>query len=135
MRFSDQVRRTISVFSDRGGPTQVFELDMESKKTKPLVALRYKKYENIETRGRALSLSPDGLTFTPEAGLRMPNGSGMPRIVSLPAGGVRLFYTSGNGIKSATSMDGLTFTDEPGFRITAQALGFTDTTVAAMNRR
>jgi hypothetical protein len=79
----------------------------------------------------AISLSADGLTFTPEAGLRMPNGSGMPRIVSKPGGGVRLFYTSGNGIKSATSTDGLTFIDEPGVRITAQALGFTDTTVAA----
>jgi len=79
----------------------------------------------------AISLSADGLTFRPEPGRRMPDGSGMPRIVAMPGGGVRLFFTSGNGIKSATSPDGLTFTEEPGMRITAQALGFTDTTVAA----
>ena len=79
----------------------------------------------------AVSLTAEGLTFVPEAGARLPDGSGMPRVVAIPGGGLRLFYTSTNGIKSAVSTDGLTFTVEPGFRITAEAAGFSNTTVAA----
>ena len=79
----------------------------------------------------AVSVATDGLAFTPESGTRMPDGSGMPRVLATPGGGWRMFFTSGNGIKSATSTDGLTFTAEPGFRVTAEAAGFSDTTVAA----
>ena len=73
----------------------------------------------------AISITADGLTFVREEGARLPDGSGMPRAVAVP-GGVRLFYTSGNGIKSAFSADGLTFSLEAGFRITAEAAGFGD---------
>jgi len=79
----------------------------------------------------AVSVSPDGTSFVPEAGNRLPDGSGMPRAVANPAGGWRLYFTSGNGIKSAVSTDGLTFTVEGGFRITAETAGFTGTTVSA----
>ncbi len=79
----------------------------------------------------AVSLTAEGVSFVPEPGARMPDGSGMPRAFALAGGGWRLFYTSGNGIRSAISTDGLTFTAEPGFRITAEAAGFSDTTVAA----
>jgi hypothetical protein len=79
----------------------------------------------------AVSIAADGLTFQPEPGTRLPDGSGMPRVVANPRGGWRLFFTSANGIKSAVSADGLTFTEEPGFRITALQAGFSDTTVAA----
>lgn len=76
----------------------------------------------------AVSVSADGLSFVPEAGSRLPDGSGMPRIVGGPVGGYRLFFTSGDGIRSATSADGLTFTVEAGFRVTKQQAGFTDAT-------
>ena len=76
----------------------------------------------------AISASADGLSFVPEAGSRLPDGSGMPRIVGGPVGGYRLFFTSGDGIRSTTSADGLTFTTEAGFRITKQQAGFTDAT-------
>lgn len=79
----------------------------------------------------AVSVTAEGLAFVPEAGARLPDGSGMPRAVALADGSVRLFYTSADGIKSAISADGLTFTLEPGFRITAQAAGFGDTTARA----
>ena len=72
----------------------------------------------------AVSVSTDGASFTAESGVRLPDGSGMPRVVANPAGGYRLFFISAGGIKSATSTDGLTFTIENGFRITADAAGF-----------
>ncbi len=76
----------------------------------------------------AVSVSADGLSFVPEAGSRLPDGNGMPRIVGGPVGGYRLFFTSGDGIRSATSADGLTFTIEAGFRISKQQAGFADAT-------
>ena len=76
----------------------------------------------------AVSVSADGLSFVPEAGSRLPDGSGMPRIVGGPVGGYRLFFTSGDGIRSATSADGLTFTVEAGFRVTKEQGGFTTAT-------
>jgi hypothetical protein len=79
----------------------------------------------------AISVASDGLAFIPEDGNRARDGHGMPRAVARPEGGWRLFFTDGDGIKSAISTDGLTFTDEEGFRITAQQAGFSDTTVAA----
>ncbi|MBM3779284.1 MAG: hypothetical protein FJW23_13790 [Acidimicrobiia bacterium] len=72
----------------------------------------------------AVSLTPAGVSFVAEPGVRLPDGSGMPRAVVLADGRVRLFYTSGNGIRSATSLDGLTFVDESGFRLTAVDAGF-----------
>ena len=94
---------------------------------------RVRMYIFAQGRGvvSAVSLTPDGATFVPEAGARLPDGSGMPRAVARPEGGWRLFYTSGNGIRSAVSADGLTFTAEVGFRITAEAAGFGSTTAGA----
>ena len=94
---------------------------------------RVRLYVFAQGRGvvSAVSLTPEGASFAPEAGTRMPDGSGMPRVVARPGGGWRIFYTSGNGIRSAVSTDGLTFTVETGFRITAEAAGFTSTTAGA----
>jgi hypothetical protein len=78
----------------------------------------------------AISLTAQGVSFAVEPGVRLPDGAGMPRAVPF-AEGVRLFFTSENGIKSAVSSDGLTFTQEPGFRMTAAAAGFTNTPNAA----
>ncbi|OFW39734.1 MAG: hypothetical protein A3F70_01710 [Acidobacteria bacterium RIFCSPLOWO2_12_FULL_67_14] len=76
----------------------------------------------------AVSLAADGASFVPEAGARLPDGAGMPRVVVNPAGGWRLFYISESSIRSAVSADGLIFTIEPGFRMTAEAAGFSSTT-------
>ena len=94
---------------------------------------RVRLYVFAQGRGvvSAISVAPDGASFTPEAGNRLPDGSGMPRVVANPSGGWRLFFISGDGIRSAVSTDGLTFTIENGFRITKEAAGFTGTTVSA----
>ncbi len=78
----------------------------------------------------AVSVSADGLSLVPEAGSRLPDGTGMPRIVGGPVGGYRLFFISAGGIGSATSADGLTFTVEPGLRISAAQAGLRDATGA-----
>lgn len=89
---------------------------------------RIRMYAFGQGRGvvSAVSVSPDGLSFVPEAGSRLPDGSGMPRILGDPVGGYRLFFTSGDGIKSALSTDGLTFVEEAGFRISKEQAGFTN---------
>lgn len=94
---------------------------------------RVRLYIFAQGRGivSAISLTPEGASFVAEAGTRLPDGSGMPRVVARPGGGWRLFYTSGNGIRSAVSTDGLTFTVESGFRVTAEAAGFGGTTAGA----
>jgi len=78
----------------------------------------------------AVSVTAQGASFVPEPGTRLPDGSGMPRVVANPAGGWRLYFISGGGIRSAVSTDGVTFTVESGFRITREAAGFTGTTVS-----
>lgn len=94
---------------------------------------RIRLYTFAQGRGivSAVSVTAEGLAFVAEPGARLPDGSGMPRVVRLPDGRLRLFFTSGGGIKSATSADGLTFAIEPGFRITAEAAGFGGTTAGA----
>jgi len=91
---------------------------------------RVRMYMFAQDRGivSAVSLTAEGVSFVAEEGERLPDGSGMPRVVAIPTGGLRLFYTSGDGIQSATSEDGLTFTVEPGFRITAEEAGFSGAT-------
>ncbi|OFW14646.1 MAG: hypothetical protein A3F70_09240 [Acidobacteria bacterium RIFCSPLOWO2_12_FULL_67_14] len=93
---------------------------------------RVRMYIFAQGRGivSAVSLTTEGVSFAPEAGTRLPDGAGMPRVVVNPSGGWRLFFISGNGIRSAVSTDGLTFTIESGFRITAEAAGFTTGTTA-----
>lgn len=79
--------------------------------------------------------STDGLTWTPEDGVRLRHGR--PRaldsdglihlnVVSLPGGGYRMYYdavgpgdVNWRGIVSATSADGLTWTKDDGVRIKA----------------
>lgn len=94
---------------------------------------RVRLYMYAQNRGivSAISLTSEGASFTPESGTRLPDGSGMPRVVPNPSGGWRLYFASGDGIKSAVSADGLTFTIERGFRVTTEAAGFTETTVSA----
>ncbi len=94
---------------------------------------RIRLYVFAQSRGivSAVSLTPEGTAFAVEAGSRLPDGSGMPRAVALSDGRVRLFYTSGSGIKSAISTDGVNFSDEPGFRMTATAADFGGTTARA----
>ncbi|MBI4885966.1 MAG: hypothetical protein HY824_02635 [Acidobacteria bacterium] len=94
---------------------------------------RVRLYTYAQGRGivSAISLTTEGASFAAEAGSRLPDGSGMPRIVASPSGGWRLYFSSGGGIKSAASADGLTFTIENGFRVTQEAAGFTGTTVSA----
>lgn len=60
--------KKIYFFSDRGGPTQLYEWNRDTKRVRPLIGLRWGKFENIETRGRALSISSDGryLAFSAE---------------------------------------------------------------------
>jgi hypothetical protein len=88
---------------------------------------RVRMYMFAQGRGvvSAVSLTPEAASFAPEAGARLPDGSGMPRVVANPSGGWRLYFISGDGIRSAVSTNGLNFTVETGFRITAQAAGFT----------
>lgn len=94
---------------------------------------RVRMYIYAQSRGivSAISLTTEGVSFAAEPGTRLPDGSGMPRVVANPSGGWRLFFISGGGIRSAVSTDGLSFTVENGFRITAEAAGFTGTTAGA----
>ncbi|OVE78445.1 hypothetical protein BVX98_00350 [bacterium F11] len=58
----------IYYLGDKGGPTQVYQLDIATQKVQPLLGLKWSKMENIHSRGRALSLSRDGrwLAFAAE---------------------------------------------------------------------
>jgi Tol biopolymer transport system component len=60
--------KTIYHFSDRDGPDQLYATDIATHKTRALLPLKYRLYENIHTGGRGLSLSPDGrwLAFSGE---------------------------------------------------------------------
>ena len=72
------------------------------------------------------AISQDGIHFTAEPGIRVcedTGGCGQTRVVPLPGGGWRLFFTSFNGIASATSSDGMTFVRDPGTRITVAQAG------------
>jgi hypothetical protein len=72
------------------------------------------------------AISSDGLTFTMEAGARVPEGHGHMRVIRLADGRIRAYNISQNGIVSSVSSDdGVTFTSEPGFRVTGSAIGFT----------
>lgn len=72
------------------------------------------------------AISPDGLSFTMEAGARLPEGDGHIRVLRLPDGRIRAYNISQNGIVSSVSTDdGTTFTREAGFRVTGSAIGFT----------
>lgn len=73
--------------------------------------------EAMETHDIVSFFSDDGLTWTREEGVRVPNAA-FPDAVLLPDGRVRLYFQSGPAIGSAISDDGgLTFVQEPGLRI------------------
>lgn len=75
----------------------------------------------------ATSTGSDGLAFRVEAGFPYSQrGAGMPRVVRLEDGRIRLFFIEADGIKSAISEDGVAFTMEPGFRVTREQAGFGD---------
>ncbi len=60
--------KKIYFFSDRGGPEQLMELNLDTSKTKPILPLKYNLYEYLHSGGRGLSISPDGrwLAFSAE---------------------------------------------------------------------
>jgi len=82
----------------------------------------YRAYFAIN-EGIRSATSNDGLTFTVEAGFRLSEGYGMPRVVRLNDGSYRLFAIVSDGIASAVSDDGLAFTVEEGTRIKASDFG------------
>ncbi len=81
---------------------------------------RVRLYFFAQNKGVMSAISSDGLQFTVEAGLRLPDGNGMPRAVVLTDKRIRLYFISGDGVGSAISEDGLTFTVEPGVRINSR---------------
>ncbi len=86
---------------------------------------RVRLYAFAQRQGIVSAISRDGLNFTPEPGARLPDGYGMPRIVTIQ-NGWRMFFISQSGIGSATSANGLNFTIEPGMRVRASAHGLKD---------
>jgi hypothetical protein len=49
---------------------------------------------------------------------------GQPRVLKLQDGSLRLYFVTGDGIKSAISKDGVKFEEEQGFRISKKDIGF-----------
>jgi hypothetical protein len=77
-------------------------------------------------QGYRSAISSDGLSFTMEAGNRLPNGNGQSRVLRLTDGRVRMFHISAGGIASSISTDeGLTFIAE-GQRISASTAGLSE---------
>lgn len=67
----------------------------------------------------AFTLEPtEGWSWQVESGFRFarPGASGVPRVVALPDGRLRLYTPSQAGLLSATSADGFTFVEDPGTR-------------------
>jgi hypothetical protein len=75
------------------------------------------------------AISNDGLSFTAEAGFRLPAGSGQSRAIRLDDGRIRIYFNAQAGINSAVSSDeGVTFTVESGTRISAASAGMSGLT-------
>ncbi len=73
----------------------------------------------------AISTNAEGTTFTAETGMRSTTATwGQPRVLRLSDGRIRLYYTSGDGVRSGISTDGLTFTEESGTRIANSTVGY-----------
>lgn len=88
---------------------------------------RVRLYVFAQGQGTRSAISTDatGTAFTAEPGVRSTNDAwGQPRIIRLPDGRLRLYYTAGDGVRSGISTDGLVFTDEPGLRLSAAELGY-----------
>lgn len=81
---------------------------------------RVRLYFFAQNKGVMSAISSEGLKFTAEAGLRLPDGNGMPRAVVLADSRIRLYFITSDGVASAISDDGLTFTIESGVRINSR---------------
>ncbi|MQC26927.1 MAG: hypothetical protein DWG76_05715 [Chloroflexi bacterium] len=89
---------------------------------------RIRLYAFAQEQGVRSLVSEDGVAFTLEDGVRVDGG--MPRVVQLEDGSLRLFFISAGGIGSAVSEDGLTFTVEPGLRLSNADAGHEITPLA-----
>ncbi|MFZ4515621.1 MAG: hypothetical protein ACOYN3_04850 [Acidimicrobiia bacterium] len=78
-------------------------------------------YVFAQGKGIVSATSKDGITFTPEPGVRLRDGNGMPRAMRQPDGSLLLFAISGGGVNGWTSTDGLTFTQQANNRINPPA--------------
>ncbi|MBI2589579.1 hypothetical protein HYW32_00885 [Candidatus Berkelbacteria bacterium] len=85
---------------------------------------RFRMYYAIEPEvsGNQLevysALSADGITWTPEAGVRRTLST-FPDVMKLPDNTWRMYFQNSGVIKSAISTDGLKWTDEAGTRVDA----------------
>ena len=80
-------------------------------------------YFFAQEKGLLSATSSDLINWT--IGKRITsNPWGQPRAFGLEDGSVRLYYVTGDGIKSAISKDGLVFKEEKGFRIAKKDVGF-----------
>lgn len=72
-----------------------------------------------------LSASSSGDFKTWTLGEPVTNSAwGQPRVLKLDDGSLRLYFVTGDGIKSAFSLDGVKFSEEDGYRISKKDLGF-----------
>jgi hypothetical protein len=72
-----------------------------------------------------LSASSSGDFKTWTLGEPVTNSAwGQPRVLKLDDGSLRLYFVTGDGIKSAFSADGVKFSEEDGYRISKKDLGF-----------
>ena len=85
-----------------------------------IAAKQWRLYYASQPEGGKLEVysatSPDGKTWTQEAGVRKTMAT-FPNVVKLADGSYRMYFQSAGVLKSAKSTDGLTFTDEAGTRI------------------
>ncbi len=74
--------------------------------------------------GVVSATSDDGIKFTQDPGVRLPEGiGGQSKPFKLDDGRIRLYSTKIDGINSFISEDGLTFVEEAGYRVTAKDAG------------
>ncbi len=85
---------------------------------------RVRLYMFAQGVGIVSATSDDGIAFTEDAGVRVPEGvGGQSKPFRLPDGRLRLYSTKIDGITSFISDDDLNFVQEAGYRLTAAAAG------------
>ena len=85
---------------------------------------RVRLYMFAQGVGIVSATSDDGIAFTEDAGVRVPEGiGGQSKPFRLPDGRLRLYSTKIDGITSFISDDDLNFVQETGYRLTAAAAG------------
>ena len=80
-------------------------------------------YFFAQEKGLLSAKSSDLITWTVGESITT-KAWGQPRVFKLDDGSIRLFYVTGEGIKSAISKDGIKFDEENGFRISKKDVGF-----------